>query len=306
MRPTSPTFGGRPTGAVRPYTPGRPVVRPPHHTTDHRFARPNPRYVRPVPYASRPVPAAWHYRPYYTRWYVHPYFRWTHATTVVVGLGFAPYPWTVSWVPPARPGWVWVPGVWMGPVWTPGYWAPLAPAPVGYVYVRGWWDNEVYVEGYHRPVEREGDWRWVDGYYLDDGQFVRGYWEPTMTPPEGYGWEPGFWDGETWNEGFWRPEFRSGFTWVSAYYDEDGIFHGGYWAPLEQREGSVWIPGWFDGNAWVEGYWVDESAYATTDPQAWEPPEGWDAGWDEEPIVIESSGPAGEPVMALGLPVSVE
>lgn len=326
-RPTPRTHGTRPTGGTRPYQPTtRRVVRPPHRTRDHRYARPSYRYVRNHPAALRPVPTARWYRPYYTRWYVHPWYRWTHSTTVVVNFGFDCYAWSPWWSPPARAGWMWVPGVWVGASWTPGHWAPVRTAPVGYVYVPGYWDQDVYVEGWYRPAEREqGDWSWIEGYYLDDGTFVRGHWRPTKPGPDGYLWEPGFWDGETWVDGFWRPEYRSAYTWVSSYYDADGIYHGGYWAPLEERAGEVWVPGWFDGNQWVEGYWVPEAEYESTDVSSWEPAAGWDDGWEVEgfgdgAIVAgdgsDTAAPAPAPAPAsvapvpegspLGIPVEVD
>jgi hypothetical protein len=288
-------------------------VRPPYYSgRDHRYVRPHWSYVRPAPYAYRPPPARTWYRPYYTRWYVHPYYRSAYATTCVVGFGFTTYAWTAAWTPPPRAGWAWVSGVWVGGMWTPGYWAPLTPAPVGFVYVPGYWNQTAYVEGFYRPAQRDdGDWTWVEGYYLDDGTFVRGHWRPAKPGPEGYTWEPGFWDGETWVDGFWRPEYRPGFTWVSAWFDADGIFHTGYWAPLDDQPGSVWIPGWFDGNQWIEGYWVASSEYEATDATSWEPPEGWDAGWDVvgmgdgQILSGDGAAPAAAAPAPLGLPVDV-
>ena len=226
------------------------------------------------------------YRPYYTRWYVHPWYRAYYSTWVVVSFDFVPSPWVVTWVPPSRPGWEWIPGYYdVYGYWVPGYWAPVYSAPtyngVQYVYVPGWWQDDLYVEGYYRPEYRDdGDWNWVEGYYLEDGTYVPGHWEPVGASPDGYTWEPGFFDGETWIEGFWRPTYRAGFTWISAWYDEDGIFHTGYWEPTQANPGAVWIPGWFDGNQWVEGYWVSEAEYSSTDPNDWQPEAGWNDGWD--------------------------
>lgn len=165
----------------------------------------------------------------------------------------------------------------------PGHWRPLRSAPAGYLWVPGWWEGQTYVEGYYRIGDRnDGDWAWVDGYYLDDGTFVRGYWQPTGPAPEGYSWEPGVWDGEGYVDGFWRPEYRSGFTWISAYYDADGLYNSGYWYPAAEQPGYVWIPGWFDGNTWVEGYWISQADYESSDVQSWQPEDGWDDGWDAE------------------------
>ena len=275
-----------------------PSQRPAWQSSDRRYGRPDPVYVRPSSYAGRPVPAHVYYRPYYTRWYVHPYYRYAYATWAVASFGFWCDPWMTFWVPPYRAGWAWNPGWWAGSVWWPGYWAPMGVAPVGYAFVPGYWYGTTYVDGWYRPAARSG-WAWVDGYYLEDGTYVRGHWMPTRPGPQGYVWEPGFWDGERWVEGFWRPGFRSGFTWVSSYYDGDGIYHGGYWAPLEARPGQVWIPGWFDGNQWVEGYWVAETVYETTDVQSWQPEPGWDAGWQPSGQVTPQVGED----MPLGIPV---
>jgi hypothetical protein len=193
-------------------------------------------------------------------------------------------------------------------VWYPGYWQPRAVAPVNYVYVPGWWDSDIYVEGYYRTQDRGSDWYWQDGYYLDDGVYVRGHWVPTSPPPQGYTWEAGFWDGESWVEGFWRPEYRSGFTWVSSYYDLEGVYHGGYWMPIQDVYGQSWIPGWFDGNEWVTGYWIDDSDLSGDAISSWAPDDGWDAGWevgsgwgDGEVVLNESTG--GD--VPLGLPVVI-
>jgi hypothetical protein len=121
---------------------------------------------------------------------------------------------------------------------------------------------------------------WIDGEYVDEGVYSRGHWKPSNDGPEGYVWEPGFYDGETYVDGFWRPQFRNGFTWLSAYYDEDGVFHAGYWMPIRPETGFVWVPGWFDGNQWVEGYWVRQDDYKDEDVEGWAPEEGWDDGWE--------------------------
>lgn len=259
--------------------------------------------MRPAPGVGYAPPAIYGYRPYYSRWYVHPWYRWTYSTTVVVGFGFPCYAWTNTWIPPYRSGWTWYAGSYVGSAWWPGYWGPSTVAPIGYTYVPGYWSGSMYVDGWYRPNARtDGAWTWVDGYYLDDGTYVRGHWRPTRAGPQGYLWEPGFWDGQEWVEGFWRPEFRAGYTWVSAYYDEDGTFHTGYWAPLQQSPGQVWIPGWFDGTRWIEGYWVNEQEYESTDVQGWQPPEGWNDGWD---VGGYGNGQVQPPADAqpLGLPV---
>jgi hypothetical protein len=296
-------------------TPGsRTVVRPPHRSYDHRYARPYYRDVYNNPHAYQPAPRHVYYRPYYTRWWVHPWYRAQYSTTVVVSFDFNCYAWSAAWTPPRRDGYSWMPGMWVGSAWTPGYWAPRAVVPMGYAYVPGYWSDQVYVEGFYRVEQRQdGDWYWVDGYYLEDGTYVRGHWMPAKAGPEGYTWEAGFWDGEVWVDGFWRPEYRPGFTWVSSFYGDDGVFHTGYWAPLQDEPGFVWIQGWFDGTQWIEGYWVAETEYENTDLSTWQPDAGWDAGWEVDGFGDGSMLGTGAEVpvdpdtgaLPLGLPVDI-
>jgi len=91
---------------------------------------------------------------------------------------------------------------------------------------------------------------------------------------------------------------RDGFRWVDAWYDAGGVYHGGYWEPVVDRPEHVWIPGWFDGVAWIAGYWVPVREYEAVDPTAWEPDEGWDDGWqapDEDPDRPEDEPPLAIP-----------
>lgn len=258
----------------------------PHDIPDHRYRRPDPWHVRALP--GHPVPRWPGYRGWYTHWWLHPHWRWLHATRAFVTLGFPCTPWEAAWVPPFRPGWVWAPGHWDGPVWIPGHWQPVAAAPTGYVFVPGFWVGGFWVEGFWRAQARRG-WRWVDGAYVGDGVYVQGHWAPATGAPAGRVWEPGFWDGEVWVEGFWRPARYPGYTWVSASWGDDGVYRCGYWEPMQARPGYVWIPGWFDGESWQNGYWVTEAVYQTTDTDKWQPQTEAasepDAGSDEGPAL---------------------
>lgn len=294
----------------RPYDPSRAQPqRPPYETRDHRYAHPDPRHVRAYPDAGHPPPHHHWYRPWYTHWWVHPYYRWVHTTRVVVWFDFHVDPWVAAWVPPPRPGWVWISGHWEGPVWIPGHWEPTHPPATWYgarwVYVPGFWIGPVYVEGYWRVERRaDGRWEWVDGHYTADGAYVPGHWVPADPAPAGYVWEPGFWNGEHWVEGYWRPASREGYVWVSARYTADGTYEAGYWEPAAPRPGYVWIPGWFDGEKWVPGYWVPEADYRSTDPQAWTPPAGAEDGWNEPaPSAPPTTATEGDEV-PLALPVT--
>jgi hypothetical protein len=266
LRPVPP-----PTGTTRPYvTPERqaPVV-------SRTLSRPPPRDVRPHPRAAHPPPPVRTYRPYYTHWYVHPYYRYLHTSSVVVRLDFRVSPFDPLWLPPGRPGWIWVPGYWVYGQWYPGYWRPASHTAVlvrqhRYVFVPGWWQGPTYIEGWWR-VDARPDWVWVTGRYLGDGTYVAGHWRPVAEGPPGYTWEPGFYDGQDWIDGFWRPKRVKGFTWIHAYFDGDGVYHAGYWEPFATKPGKVWIPGWFDGTTWNPGYWVDERDYREADPARYVP-----------------------------------
>lgn len=260
-----------PRGTVRAYD----AKRPQNPLVSRALARPTPREVRRHPLAHHPPPRVRSYRPWYTHWYVHPYYRYLHTSVCVVHLPFATHPWDPMWVPPARAGWVWIPGYWAYARWHPGYWRPAAHPAVlvhrgRYVYVPGWWSHGVYVEGWWR-VEARPDWIWVPGRYLADGAAVPGYWRPTDIGPRDYVWEPGFFDGSEWIDGFWRPEKVKGFVWVRAWFDAQGVFHAGYWEPKADKPGQVWIPGWFDGATWNPGYWVPEATYRDADPERYVP-----------------------------------
>lgn len=263
--------------------------RPAWQTTDSRFAHPAPRHVPAYWHAGHPAPRHNWYRTWYTHWWVHPYYRWVHPTHVLVALDFTPDPWVVGWAPPLRAGWEWTPGWWVGPRWAPGHWRPQTPAPawygVGWTWVPGWWLGRAYVDGYWRVERRaDGEWEWVEGEYQEDGAYVPGHWRPVGAEPSGYTWEPGFWNGEEWVEGYWRPVARDGYHWVTAHLNEDGVFEAGYWEPDQDWPGMIWVPGWFDGVKWVPGYWVSDAEYEAADPDTWTPPEGVDAGWDEDPV----------------------
>jgi hypothetical protein len=58
----------------------------------------------------------------------------------------------------------------------------------------------------------------------------------------------------------------------------------------------VWIPGWFDGNEWIDGYWEDQQTYQNTDLESWQPEEGVDDGWDEP--LVEQGPDDGRPPSA--------
>ena len=265
----APTLGGQVTG-IRSPSGFRDISIPSNRDTpvdapdvvDVVADRESAGTVQPDPAAPRDPSAHHYYDPWYSGWYVHPYYRNQHNTSAVWYDNSMGDPWGRQWYPNERLGWAWVPGSFQYGFWQPGYWVPahhIAPRQ-GYVWTNGFWQrNHVYVDGYWRAEERtDGDWQWVEGFYLEDGSYVPGHWRPTADGPEGYAWEPGFWKGDAYVDGFWRPTYRQSFTWQSAFYDEDGVFNAGFWLPLAADDGFTWVPGWFDGVSWVEGYWVND------------------------------------------------
>ncbi len=265
-----------------------------HHPGDHRLARPYPWRVVALP--GHPLPRLHWYWGWHTHWWVHPWYRWMHATVAVVYFDWACDPWTPAWVPPPRDGWVWVPGHFEDGVWIPGHWAPVRAAAAGYVYQPGFWVGTRYIEGFWRLADRPG-WRWVEATIDADGLAVAGHWEPASDARPGWTWEPGFWDGEVWVEGFWRPEAVSGYVWVDATWDEAGVRRCGYWEPVADRPGYAWVPGWFNGRAWVPGSWVPQAELDAAEPESWTPPEAWEIDDDAAPPPLDEESPA------LALPV---
>lgn len=289
--------GERPLGA-------RQGVENSHYGADPRTSRPNPVQRRPHPEAGAQAPQRRGYGPHYVRWWSHPYWRYQSCVTIVV-LGGALYPWAVGWMGPPRDGYIWVEDQsWAG--WVPGSYAPATVAPefggVAYVWVDGFWVGETYIDGFWRPERRlDGAWVWVDGAYDTAGVYHPGYWEPADAWPEGMTWEPGFFDGHQWVEGFWRPAARAGFLWVEARMDSAGVRQAGHWLSLESRPGSVWVPGWFDGHRWVEDGWAPIATVQAVDLGAFEPAAGVNAGADQ-PRDEPSITPSGELPLAVPLP----
>jgi hypothetical protein len=116
----------------------------------------------------------------------------------------------------------------------------------------------VYVDGYYRTQARVG-WSWADGRYMS-GRYIPGTWQPNGSAPSGYQWEAGFFDGAVWVDGFWRPSHRVGYQWTAATLDSSGVFSHGYWEPMQRRPGMTWVPGWYDGARWTEGYWTQNTS----------------------------------------------
>ena len=96
------------------------------------------------------------------------------VTVTSPGIEIVVDPFSPSYAPAPRPGYVWVAGFY-DPYgfWVPGYWAPVQPR-VGYVWVPGYWVGRSYHDGYWRTPYRGRD-VWVDGYYVN-GRYVAPRW----------------------------------------------------------------------------------------------------------------------------------
>ncbi len=59
----------------------------------------------------------------------------------------------------------------------------------------------------------------------------------------------------------WVPTARPGWSWVGGRYDRYGYWIPGAWRPLAARPGYVWVSGFWDGGAWIDGYWRPATRY---------------------------------------------
>jgi hypothetical protein len=132
------------------------------------------------------------------------------------------------------------------------------------------------------PDRSDGDWVWIDGHYNEDGSYIPGHWRPVADAPDGYVWEPGFFDGQVWVEGYWRPARRDGYHWVAATYDGDGIYDAGYWDPRRRQARLRLGPGLVrrepvDRGVLGHGGRVQEHRSVELPGRR-----GWNDGWDDK------------------------
>lgn len=69
--------------------------------------------------------------------------------------------------------------------------------------------------------------------------------------------------------GYWRAPFKKGFYWVEGKEDESGNWIPGHWHPVKPApKGQVWVPDYFNGMVWVQGYRrpVSRPGYIWVDP----------------------------------------
>ena len=88
------------------------------------------------------------------------------------------------------------------------------------------------------------------------------------------------------------------------------VYAPGYWMPAEAQDGYTWVPGWFDGNSWEEGYWVLDSEFQNADVEGWQPESGWDEGWEAgagwgDGEVIDNNAPVDDDA-PLALPIMID
>lgn len=125
---------------------------------------------------------------------------------------------------------------------------------VDYVWEDGYvLDDGRQVDGFYRERNRSG-FRWVSAGY-SNGVWVDAHWEP-LRIPAGYVVERGC----RGNDGYWiadflRPQHRDGYRWISGRW-HNGRWSHGYWEPVQVRHDHVWVPGyWTADGYWVDGYW---------------------------------------------------
>src|SRR5690606_29181015 len=126
---------------------------------------------------------------------------------------------------------------------------------VDFVWVDGYeLDDGRVVEGFYRERHKPG-FRWVDAGYDRNGNWVECDWVPVSRRP-GHVWVSGHrGPGGYWVTGHWRPIRRAGYTWVAGRWN-GGVYINGYWSPTRSRHNEIWVPGhWTPSGLWVEGFW---------------------------------------------------
>jgi len=112
----------------------------------------------------------------------HPAYRPVRGATVVVHVD----PWSPTWRPAPRAGYVWVDGYWDYDVWVPGYWETVKRR----VHVPGYWEKVWHGPEYGYRYDRCGRrYRYVvrPGHY--DRVWVPGRYEVRYERV----WRPGYW-----------------------------------------------------------------------------------------------------------------
>ena len=92
----------------------------------------------------------------------------------------------------------------------------------------------VTVPGFWRAQSRRG-YSWEKAYRDKDNRWYPGYWKPSSNYTRKNGtmkWVPGYWTGKKWNPGYWRRPERDAVTWMGGYYDRQGRWRAGHWAPV--------------------------------------------------------------------------
>lgn len=74
------------------------------------------------------------------------------------------------------------------------------------------------------PAPRTG-WVWVDGGPDAFGGWQPGTWRP-YDSRVGYVWEPGYWSGFQYIDGYWRPVERASWMWQGGHYEGRGWVSG--------------------------------------------------------------------------------
>lgn len=89
--------------------------------------------------------------------------------------------------------------------------------------------------------------------------FTINAWSPHYVPAarSGWSWAAGHYDAwGQWHPGHWRPvSARAGYDWVPGYW-VGAHYYDGYWRSYN-RVGYSWVSGYYSRGAWCEGYWHD-------------------------------------------------
>jgi hypothetical protein len=164
--------------------------------------------------------------------------------------------------------------------WIDADFVPEESAPHGYVWVSGYRGSDgTWKLGFWRRESRN-DHDWTGGYYsegdyvaphwspreFDEDEYVyvpgyratTGYWIPGFRRSRhrtGYAWITGYWDSGIWVSGFWRPTMsRTGYSYSPGHVGLDGYWVSGFWR-RGARSGYMWVDGYYVGDSFVWGFW---------------------------------------------------
>jgi hypothetical protein len=93
----------------------------------------------------------------------------------------------------------------------------------------------------------------VPGYRATTGYWIPGFRRSRHRT--GYAWITGYWDSGIWVSGFWRPTMsRTGYSYSPGHVGLDGYWVSGFWR-RGARSGYMWVDGYYVGDSFVWGFW---------------------------------------------------